>query len=115
MLRLLAQREQGYDDIAALSGSSVEDVRARVKAAIAGLDGTPSGDQKAILRLLAQREEGYEDIAALSGSSVDAVRARVKDALSGLDGEPAVKKPAAQEKAPERSEEHTSELQSRSD
>jgi hypothetical protein len=101
MLRLLAQREQGYDDIAALSGSSVEDVRARVKGAIAGLDGTPSGDQKAILRLLAQREEGYDDIAALSGSSVEAVRARVKDALAGLDGESAGKKPAAPERTPE--------------
>ena len=40
MLRLLAQREQGYDDIAAPTGSSVEDVRAKVKDAIAGLDGT---------------------------------------------------------------------------
>jgi hypothetical protein len=100
MLRLLAQREQGYEDIAALSGSSVEDVRARVKGAIAGLDGTLSGDQKAILRLLAQREEGYDDLAALSGSSVEAVRARVKDALAGLDGESAGRKPAAPERAP---------------
>ena len=31
MLRLLAQREQGYDDIAALMGLSVEEVRARVR------------------------------------------------------------------------------------
>ena len=30
MLRLLAQREEGYDDIAALTGQSVEDVRAKV-------------------------------------------------------------------------------------
>jgi hypothetical protein len=96
MLRLLAQREQGYDDIAALSGSSVEEVRAKVKGAIAGLDGTLSGDQKAMLRLLAQREEGYGDIAALSGSSVEAVRAKVNDALAGLEGEA-----AAPEKAPE--------------
>jgi hypothetical protein len=101
MLRLLAQREQGYEDIAALSGSSVEDVRAKVKGAIAGLDGTLSGDQKAMLRLLAQREEGYEDIAALSGSSVEAVRARVKDALSGLEGEVVEAEPAVPAKAPE--------------
>jgi hypothetical protein len=100
MLRLLAQREQGYEDIAALSGSSVEDVRARVKGAVAGLDGTLSGDERAILRLLAQREEGYDDIAALSGSSVEAVRAKVKDALAGLEGESAAKEPAAPEKAP---------------
>jgi hypothetical protein len=101
MLRLLAQREQGYEDIAALSGSSVEDVRTRVKGAIAGLDGTLSGDQRAILRLLAQREEGYEDIAALSGSSVETVRVKVKDALAGLEGESGGRKPATPEKAPE--------------
>jgi Sigma-70, region 4 len=34
MLRLLAQREQGYDDIAALMGISVEQVRERVKDAL---------------------------------------------------------------------------------
>jgi hypothetical protein len=39
MLRLLAQREEGYDDIAALTSSSVEGVRAKVRDALAGLDG----------------------------------------------------------------------------
>ena len=34
MLRLLAQREEGYDDMAALMGISVEEVRARVKEAL---------------------------------------------------------------------------------
>lgn len=34
MLRLLAQREQGYEDIGALMGLSVEQVRARVKEAL---------------------------------------------------------------------------------
>lgn len=38
MLRLLAQREEGYEDIAALKGVGVEDVRAQVKAAVAALD-----------------------------------------------------------------------------
>jgi hypothetical protein len=38
MLRLLAQREQGYDDIAALMGLSVDEVRAKVKEALAALD-----------------------------------------------------------------------------
>jgi hypothetical protein len=39
MLRLVAQRgEQGYEDIAALKGLSVEDVRAQVAAALAQLD-----------------------------------------------------------------------------
>jgi hypothetical protein len=37
MLRLLAQREEGYEDIAALKGMSVEEVRAEVKAALAQL------------------------------------------------------------------------------
>lgn len=34
LLRLLAQREQGYEDVAALMGLSVEEVRARVKDAL---------------------------------------------------------------------------------
>jgi len=37
MLRLLAQREEGYEDIAALKGLSVEEVRAEVKDALAQL------------------------------------------------------------------------------
>lgn len=40
MLRLLARREEGYEDIAALMGISVEEVRARVRDALAGLDET---------------------------------------------------------------------------
>ncbi len=43
MLRLLAQREEGYEDIAALKGLSVEEVRAEVKAALAQL----AADEKA--------------------------------------------------------------------
>ncbi len=38
LLRLLAQREEGYDDIAALLGLSVTEVRARVKSALSELD-----------------------------------------------------------------------------
>lgn len=38
LLRLLAQREQGYDDIAALMGLSVEEVRERVKDALAAVE-----------------------------------------------------------------------------
>jgi hypothetical protein len=46
MLRLLAQREQGYDDIAALMGLSVEEVRAKVVGALAQLEaeGQPRPD-----------------------------------------------------------------------
>lgn len=101
MLRLLAQREQGYDDIASLTGSGIDEVRSKVKQAIARLDGTLSGDQRAMLRLLAQREEGYGDIAALTGSSVEDVRARVKDALAGLEGEAGAAKPVPPPAPPE--------------
>lgn len=38
MLRLLAQREQGYDDIAALMGLSVDEVRSRVRDALDQLE-----------------------------------------------------------------------------
>jgi hypothetical protein len=38
LLRLLARREEGYEDIAALMGLSVGEVRARVKGALEGLD-----------------------------------------------------------------------------
>ncbi len=38
MLRLLAQREQGYEDIAALMGISVEEVRVKVGEALAEID-----------------------------------------------------------------------------
>jgi hypothetical protein len=38
MLRLLAQREQGYGDIAALLGLSIEEVRAKAKAAAAQME-----------------------------------------------------------------------------
>jgi hypothetical protein len=46
MLRLLAQREQGYDDLAALMGLSVDEVRAKVKDALAQLEeeGAPVPD-----------------------------------------------------------------------
>lgn len=38
LLRLLAKREEGYEDIAALKGLSVEEVRAEVADALAGLE-----------------------------------------------------------------------------
>lgn len=38
MLRLLAQREEGYEDMAAVMGISVEEVRERVKEALAEVD-----------------------------------------------------------------------------
>jgi hypothetical protein len=38
LLRLLAQREEGYEDIAALMGLSVAEVRSRVKGALNALD-----------------------------------------------------------------------------
>ncbi len=46
MLRLLAQREQGYDDLAALMGLSVDEVRAKVTEALAEVEaeGEPAPD-----------------------------------------------------------------------
>lgn len=46
MLRLLSQREEGYDDMAALMGISVEEVRDRVKEALAEVD-EPEGAPEA--------------------------------------------------------------------
>jgi hypothetical protein len=46
LLRLLAQREEGYEDIAALLGLSVAEVRARVKGALAELDSTAAAAGK---------------------------------------------------------------------
>jgi hypothetical protein len=43
LLRLLAQREEGYEDIAALMGLGVDEVRARVKQALAALDEGQAG------------------------------------------------------------------------
>jgi hypothetical protein len=47
MLRLLAQREQGYEDIAALMGLSVDEVRVRVKDALAELE--REGEERPVL------------------------------------------------------------------
>jgi hypothetical protein len=46
MLRLLAQREEGYDDMAALMGISVEEVRARVKEALAEVEEPPATEEE---------------------------------------------------------------------
>ncbi|MDX6603021.1 MAG: hypothetical protein QOF13_2223 [Solirubrobacterales bacterium] len=46
MLRLLAQREEGYDDMAALMGISVEEVRERVKEALAEVDEPPTTEEE---------------------------------------------------------------------
>ncbi len=45
MLRLLAQREEGYDDMAALMGISVEEVRERVKEALAEVAEPPPAEE----------------------------------------------------------------------
>jgi hypothetical protein len=48
MLRLLAQREEGYEDMAALMGISVEEVRARVKEALAEVDQSGAVSEEAL-------------------------------------------------------------------
>jgi hypothetical protein len=47
MLRLLAQREEGYDDMAALMGISVDEVRERVKEALAEVEEPPVPEEPA--------------------------------------------------------------------
>ena len=44
LLRLLAQREEGYEDIAALMGLSVEEVRRRVREAMVAMDESAPGE-----------------------------------------------------------------------
>jgi hypothetical protein len=45
MLRLLAQREEGYDDMAALMGIDIEELRARVKEALAEVEEDGRGEE----------------------------------------------------------------------
>jgi hypothetical protein len=47
MLRVLAQREEGYEDMAALMGISVEELRGRVKEALADVEDEKAGDELA--------------------------------------------------------------------
>lgn len=47
MLRVLAQREEGYEDMAALMGISVEELRRRVKEALAEVDEEEAAPQPA--------------------------------------------------------------------
>ena len=47
MLRVLAQREEGYEDMAALMGISVEELRKRVKEALAEVDEEDAKDETA--------------------------------------------------------------------
>lgn len=79
LLRLLAQREQGYDDIAALMGLSVDEVRARVKDALDAVE----------------REGGEVPAAAAKQPAAKAPEPTLRAAAS----EP--KPPKAEEKAPE--------------
>jgi hypothetical protein len=46
LLRLLALREEGYEDIAALLGVSVEEVRSRVRATLGELDGSEEAPRR---------------------------------------------------------------------
>ena len=79
LLRLLAQREQGYDDVAALMGLSVDEVRARVKDALDAVE----------------REGGEAPV--LPAPPVEAP----KEAPAAKTDKPAELAPKAEEKAPE--------------
>jgi hypothetical protein len=51
LLRLLAGREEGYEDIAALKGKSVEEVRAEVKDALARLQAEEPAEEQSSKRM----------------------------------------------------------------
>ena len=50
MLRVLAQREEGYEDMAALMGISVEELRRRVKEALSEVEDNPAVAADALVR-----------------------------------------------------------------
>ncbi|HVY78751.1 MAG TPA: hypothetical protein VG898_09625 [Solirubrobacterales bacterium] len=70
MLRLLAQREEGYDDMAALMGISVEEVRERVKEALAEVEEPAAGGESA----------AEEEPAPPGPDAVDAPEPKIVDA-----------------------------------
>jgi hypothetical protein len=61
MLRLLAQREEGYQDMAALMGISVGQVKERVKEALAELDAPSAGAAPASAVAPAEPEQTEEE------------------------------------------------------
>jgi hypothetical protein len=108
MLRLLAQREEGYEDIAALKGMSVEEVRAEVRAALAQL----AEDREAGETSPPSEAAGETSLGAPSGSSEEppagsprtdegapATAGKEPAAASPPDPEPAVAASAAKPQA----------------
>ncbi len=82
LLRLLAKREEGYEDIAALKGLSVAQVRAEVKAALAELDA--AGDAPASASTPKPPEFGPR---AQAKKPAPAPRSRSRPAISAMPAE----------------------------
>lgn len=82
MLRLLAQREQGYEDIAALMGLSVAEVRERVAGALKQLEEEGSGEPPPSTPPAAEAAETHAELTpaaeASSGADASASRAPAK-------------------------------------
>jgi outer membrane biosynthesis protein TonB len=97
MLRLLAQREEGYDDMAALMGISVEEVRERVKEALAEVEEPPAPEGEPETPAPAPPPEA--PVAA-----APAAPAAVEPAAPTQEPPPVVERPAPAQSASEPSE-----------
>jgi hypothetical protein len=82
MLRLLAQREQGYEDIAALMGLSVEEVRAKVKEALEVVDESAQTATEASAEPAAKTSEPEQD-AESPAPAVEGVEASPSQVSAG--------------------------------
>jgi hypothetical protein len=110
MLRLLAQGEQGYADIAALMGLSEEEVRAKVVGALAQLqaEGKPAPDVPPPVlggAKPAAEVTAPEPVVQTAAESEEAAEPAIADAVapsSGADG-PTGPRPAAAESTEEKS------------
>jgi hypothetical protein len=101
MLRLLAQGEQGYADIAALMGLSEEEVRAKVVGALAQLqaEGKPApdvpppvpGGAKPAVEVTAPEPEPVAEAPAATEASAEPAIANAVAPSAGADGPPGPK------------------------
>ena len=84
LLRLLAKREEGYEDIAALKGLSVEQVRADVKSALAELDAAGNAAAPAPAP---EREAKQPDLGPRAQAKKTASTGRPRPAMPALPAE----------------------------
>lgn len=95
MLRLLAQREQGYEDIGALMGLSIDEVRKRVREALAELDRTEGSPQRATTEPKPERASPAAEPERRSRLATEAARESNSAPSAGqAEGEPSPPRPA---------------------